>query len=123
MLLRPSLTAQDGVAFLTQCMGRRFDGFVQLLQTDGGSEFKGEFLIQVGRYCERHRVARPYKKNEQSYIESFNRTFRKECLGWGKDRVEHLPVLVPWVEAFGAVSLSPSASGFGSAATATTKQM
>ena len=32
-------------------------------------------------YCQRHRIARPYKKNEQAYIESFNRTVRKECMG------------------------------------------
>ncbi len=70
------------------------------MQTDGGSEFKGEFLEQVGRYCQRHRVARPYKKNEQSYIESFNRTVRKECLGWGKYKPEQLSVLVPRIEAF-----------------------
>gem|GEM_PF-4538370 len=30
----------------------------------------------------RPRTGRPYKKNEQAYIESFNRIFRKEYLGW-----------------------------------------
>lgn len=65
-------------------MSRRFGGYVDLIQTDGGSEFKEVFLERVGAYCSRHRVARPYKKNEQAYIESFNRTVRKECLGWAK---------------------------------------
>lgn len=100
LLLRPRLTAADGVAFLRQCMARRFDGYVELLQTDGGSEFKGVFLEQVAHYCQRHRVARPYKKNEQSYIESFNRTVRKECLGWGKYQVSDLGRLGVRVEAF-----------------------
>lgn len=100
VLLRPGLTSQDGLIFLQLCMSRRFGGHTQLLQTDGGSEFKDKFLEQVHVYCDRHRVARPYKKNEQSYIESFNRTVRKECLGWGKYQVPDLARLVPRVEAF-----------------------
>jgi hypothetical protein len=71
-----------------------------LLQTDGGSEFKDQFLEHVLKYCERHRVARPYKKNEQSYIESFNRTVRKECLGWSKYKQTDVARLTPRVEAF-----------------------
>jgi transposase InsO family protein len=62
-------------------MMRRFTGHVAVLQTDGGPEFKGTFAQQARAYCDRHRIARPYKKNEQAYIESFNRTLRKECLG------------------------------------------
>jgi len=100
VLLRPSLTAQDGLVFLEFCMRRRFGGYVRLLQTDGGSEFEGEFAGQVHRFCERHRIARPYKKNEQSSIESFNRTLRKECLGWCKYQPPDVARLVPRVEAF-----------------------
>jgi hypothetical protein len=80
VLLRPALEAIDGKAFLDHCMPRRFDGFSNIIQTDGGSEFKGEFSASVNDYCAHHRIARPYKKNEQSYIESFNRSLRKECL-------------------------------------------
>jgi len=54
----------------------------------GGPEFKGSFARQARAYCDRHRIARPYKKNEQAYIESFNRTLWKECLGCGTYRVE-----------------------------------
>lgn len=100
ILLRPSLTSEDGLGFLQSCMARRFGGHTQLLQTDGGSEFKDKFLGQVHLYCDRHRVARPYKKNEQSYIESFNRTVRKECLGWSKYKTSDLGRLVPQVEEF-----------------------
>ena len=86
VLLRPSLEAADGQAFLHTCMKRRFNSFADLIQTDGGSEFKKEFHQDTPLYCQRHRYARSYKKNEQSYIESFNRSLRKECLGWSKYR-------------------------------------
>lgn len=81
-------------------MPRRFDAKVSLIQTDGGSEFEAEFVQAVGGFCDRHRVARPYKKNEQAYIESFNRTVRKECLGWSKYKPDQIPDLTADVEAF-----------------------
>lgn len=56
----------------------------ELLQRDGGPEFKLEWEQEAKQFCTRIRTARPYRKNEQSYIESFNRTLRKECLGWTK---------------------------------------
>ncbi|HUS59892.1 MAG TPA: integrase core domain-containing protein [Nevskiaceae bacterium] len=49
-------------------------------------------------YAQRHRIARPYKKNEQAYIESFNRSLKKECLGWSKYKVKDLPFLTKEVE-------------------------
>ena len=100
VLLRPSLTAKDGLAFLQWCMPQRFDGRVQLIQTDGGSEFEAEFAQSVGDYCDRHRISRPYKKNEQAHIESFNRTVRKECLGWHKYKPEQIPKMTREVELF-----------------------
>jgi transposase InsO family protein len=90
--LYESLTAKDGLDFLTLSFKKRFN-HVNLLQTDGGSEFKAEFRSNVFKYADRFRVARPYKKNEQSYIESFNRSLRKECLGWGKHRQNDIPNL------------------------------
>ena len=90
ILVAPALTAAYGCAFLEQAMARRFNGWVELIQTDGGSEFKESFAHRVRTYCQRHRVAQPYKKNEQEYIESFNRTMRKECQGWLHDRREDL---------------------------------
>ncbi|PIY94672.1 MAG: hypothetical protein COY68_02240 [Candidatus Levybacteria bacterium CG_4_10_14_0_8_um_filter_35_23] len=81
--LYASLTAKDGLDFLIISFNNRFN-HAKLLQTDGGSEFKTEFRLNVFKYADRFRVARPYKKNEQSYIESFNRSLRKECLGWSK---------------------------------------
>ena len=74
-------------------MKRRFNHFVDLIQTDGGSEFKDEFKHHVLNYAQRHRVARPYKKNEQAFIEFFNRSLRKECLGWSKYKIKQLSAL------------------------------
>ena len=100
VILRPSLTAADGWPFLQTCMARRFDRFVDLVQTDGGSEFEAEFAGGVHSFCREHRIARPYKKNEQAYIESFNRTVRRECLGWGHYTPADAVRLQPRVEAF-----------------------
>ena len=100
ILIAPELTARFGREFLYQSMGRRFNGHVQLIQTDGGPEFKAEFLEDVSFFCDRHRTARPYRKNEQSYIESFNRTVRKECLGWQKYRREQIGYCQGLVEEF-----------------------
>lgn len=100
VLLAPDLTSVSGYVFLKQCMQRRFDCFVEMIQTDGGSEFKDTFKQHVLEYTSRHRVARPYKKNEQSYIESFNRSLRKECLGWAKYKLKDLPVLQKEVEQY-----------------------
>ncbi len=100
VFIAPALTAEHGYQFLRQSMRRRFDGHVELLQTDGGPEFKETFKFHVGEYCDRHRVARPYKKNEQSYVESFNRTVRKECLGWTKYRIRDQVRCTSLVEAF-----------------------
>jgi hypothetical protein len=43
ILLAPVLTAEYGCKFLFLSMQRRFNGHVDLLQTDGGSELKTEF--------------------------------------------------------------------------------
>jgi transposase len=100
ILIAPELTAKFGLRFLYQSMGRRFGGHVHLLQTDGGPEFKADFQSKVHLFCERHRLARPYRKNEQSYVESFNRTVRKECLGWQNYRVQDLAECKKMVELF-----------------------
>lgn len=90
--LYPSLTAHDGLDFLTHSFRNRYH-HVNLLQTDGGPEFKAEFRSNVFTYADRFRVSRPYKKNEQAYIESFNRSLRKECLGWTKYKLTDIPSL------------------------------
>jgi transposase InsO family protein len=100
VFLAPELTASCSLRFLRQSMERRFDKHVHLLQTDGGPEFKADFLTALPAFCDRHRIARPYRKNEQSYIESFNRTVRKECLGWNNYRPDELQACTDLVESF-----------------------
>ena len=100
ILMAPKLTARYGFKFLEQSMDRRFNNFSELIQTDGGSEFKEEFKKNVLKYCKRHRIARPYKKNEQSYIESFNRSLRKECLGWKKYDIKEVKICQRRIEHF-----------------------
>lgn len=89
--LYPALTSLEGLDFLNQAI-KRFK-HTNLLQTDGGPEFKSHFRKNVFRFANRFRVARPYRKNEQAYIESFNRSLRKECLGWGKYKQREIPLL------------------------------
>jgi hypothetical protein len=96
ILLAPALTAEYGCKFLFRSMKKRFDGHVDILQTDGGAEFKAEFKSKSHLFCNHYRVARPYRKNEQSFIESFNRTVRKECLGWQTYRVQDLQECQKW---------------------------
>lgn len=98
--ITPSITASYGAQFLDLSMRRRFNGFSELIQTDGGSEFENEFKNKVTNYCNKHRVARPYKKNEQAFIESFNKTLRMECLGWNKYRLKDLNMCQERVESF-----------------------
>ena len=100
IVLRPSLTSHDGAIFLDTTMRRRFNLYSELIQSDGGPEFKDEFRRKVHKYTDRYRVSAPYKKNEQSFIESFNRTVRKECLGWVKYRKKQTKELTSVVNVF-----------------------
>lgn len=54
------------------------------LQTDNGPEFKGIFRKTAKKYAQRLRQITPYQKEENGFIESFNRTLRRECVGWCK---------------------------------------
>jgi transposase InsO family protein len=50
-----------------------------LHQSDNGSEFGSQFVSAVENSGAKHRYSRPYKKNEQSHIENFNKALRSEC--------------------------------------------
>ena len=81
-----NLTSETGVkAFRQQ---KSFYGPAKLHQTDEGPEFKGNYPASVKGTGSQHRFARPYKKNDQAFIENFNRSLRSECLGWVKYRKE-----------------------------------
>lgn len=71
----------------------RFYGFVKLQQSDNGSEFQTDFREAVLARGSMHRYSRPYKKNEQSHIENFNKALRNECFGrlhYRKDQLEEV---------------------------------
>lgn len=89
VIISTGMAGSDGAKALKQHM--QYFQFAELFQRDGGSEFEKEWEEIAKQYCNRIRTARPYKKNEQSYIESFNRTLRKECLGWTHYRRKDLP--------------------------------
>lgn len=91
VVLQPGISAAHGRAALETLLS--YFGHCQVIQTDGGAEFEAEFAELVPTYAAQHRIARPYKKNEQAFIECFNRTVRKECLGWVKYPSAHIPSL------------------------------
>jgi len=63
-------------------------GFITHIQRDGGTEFQGEWEEAAQALADEIRTSAPNKKNEQAFIERFNRTLRDECLGYGKYRKE-----------------------------------
>lgn len=79
VLMRTGITAQDGKAALEE-VAHHF-GPIQTLQTDGGSEFEKDFSEVVDQFAQEHVIARPYKKNDQAFIECFNGTLRREEFG------------------------------------------
>lgn len=67
-------------------------GFTVLHQSDNGSEFQTTFREAVEAVSQ-HRYSRPYKKNEQSHIENFNKALRNECFGrlkYTSDQLEEI---------------------------------
>lgn len=86
VVVAEDLMSETGVtAFKHQ---KAYYGPTQLHQSDEGPEFKGRFVETIRGSGASHHYARPYKKNDQAVIENFNRSLRKECLGWGKYKKE-----------------------------------
>lgn len=98
VIIRAGIEASDGAKALKQQM--KYFQFCDLLQRDGGSEFEKEWEQTAKRYSNRIRTSRPYRKNEQAYIESFNRTLRKECLGWRNYKKKDLKAVQQRVNQF-----------------------
>lgn len=70
-----------------------FYGSTKLHQSDNGSEFQTAFREAVETACSQHRYSRPYKKNEQSHIENFNKSLRSECFPRGEYLQKDIPKL------------------------------
>jgi transposase InsO family protein len=94
VVMGTDLTAATGVWALR--LQQAYFGHVDLHKSDQGSEFQKDFPT----VCGNHRYARPYRKNDQSYIENFNRSLRKECLGWGLYRKDQLAEVQARVDAW-----------------------
>ena len=95
VVLGDNLTGEEG----GKCVERIFKhlGPCLTFQTDNGGEFTTECGKIIRQYAHKHHRNHARRKNENAYIESFNRTFRKECLGWSKYKLkdkERLQVLV-----------------------------
>lgn len=98
IIIQPSLQACDGKVALAHIAAQL--GPVELLQTDGGSEFKAECAQSLYQHCQQHRVARPHKKNEQAFIEAFNGTLRREEFGHTPFRSEDVQLVQQRADAF-----------------------
>lgn len=88
VIVKPTLTAKDGERALKDQLTAF--GHIDHIQRDGGSEFKKEWQIYATKHIASIRTARPYKKNEQAFIERFNGILRKECLGYAKFKKQDL---------------------------------
>lgn len=88
VVMKSALTAKDGRSALQEQI--RTLGRIEHIQRDGGSEFKKEWQDYALKHIPSIRTARPYKKNEQAFIERFNGILRKECLGYIKYRKKDL---------------------------------
>jgi IS30 family transposase len=75
-------------------------GQVKNLQRDGGPEFEGQWDQETKSRGIYVRTSRPYKKNDQAFIEKFNGTFRKECLGYAKYHKQDLEKVQKRVDEF-----------------------
>ena len=98
VIMGTGLEGKDGAKALKQQM--EYFESCDLIQRDGGSEFEKEWEQAAKQYCHKIRTSRPYRKNEQAYIESFNRTLRKECLGWRTYKKKDLKLIQARVDEF-----------------------
>lgn len=91
VVLKTALTARAGQQALQQHL-QRFKT-IKHVQRDGGHEFKREWSNYAQQHIPSIRTARPYKKNEQAFIERFNGILRKECVGYLQYKKKDLPRL------------------------------
>jgi transposase InsO family protein len=98
VIMSTGLEGKHGAKALKQQM--KYFESCDLIQRDGGSEFEKEWEQEAKKYANKIRTSRPYRKNEQAYIESFNRTLRKECLGWRNYKKKDLKLVQQKVDEF-----------------------
>lgn len=96
VILKTKLDAQSGREALEQQL--EYFGTIERIQRDGGPEFKNEWQTKAYEVIPVVRTARPYKKNEQAFIERFNGILRKECVGYLKYRQQDMPDLLKKIQ-------------------------
>lgn len=98
VVIADNLEMETGaIAFAVQ---KQFYGAVVTHQSDNGSEFQKSFVEAVKATSAQHRYSRPYKKNEQSHIENFNKALRSECFPRGEYRQADIPKLQQQADEF-----------------------
>ena len=75
-------------------------GKIENAQRDGGSEFEEHWINEMNKRGIPVRTSRPYKKNDQAFIEKFNGTLRKECFGYIKYKKEDQQLLQKKVDEY-----------------------
>jgi putative transposase len=93
----PALKGEDVVRVLNHLKYRR--GVPQFLFCDNGAEFTGQAL-DLWAHCNQVRIdfSRPGKPTDNAFIESFNGTFRSECLSahWFGSLAEARQLIEAW---------------------------
>lgn len=82
VIMKPTLDSTSGREALKEQLN--YFKKIDHIQRDGGPEFKLHWQEYAVQHIPSIRTARPYKKNEQAFIERFNGILRKECLGYAK---------------------------------------
>lgn len=98
VILKRRLDSKSGEEALISQL--QFFGRIDGIQRDGGPEFKGQWQDKARACISTIRTAKPYRKNEQSFIERFNGILRKECLGHLKYSQKNLLQLQRKVQEF-----------------------
>lgn len=98
VIIKKELTSKAGKEALRQQLN--YFKTIKHIQRDGGHEFKGEWQAYAVKYIPSIRTARPYKKNEQAFIERFNGILRKECLGYTKYRKRDIEMVQRMVDEY-----------------------
>lgn len=98
VILKTELDASAGREALKEHLD--FFGNIDHIQKDGGSEFKAEWQEYAHQRIKSIRTAKPYRKNEQAFIERFNGILRKECVGYLKYKATDLPWLQEQIDQY-----------------------
>jgi len=80
---------------------KQYYGKVETHQSDNGSEFQADFVVEAMWNGSKHQYSRAYKKNEQAHIENFNRSLRSECFPRGGNyKKKDIPQLQMMADAY-----------------------